>query len=103
MSAERTTGPARTPDGLNTRTFFAWSNFEVQDVARSRMLGSCGWPASSRIERIVDWATARWLVQAQVLSQQDDQYAQSKLVSEPLEYWIRAWDSGKPATSHSAA
>ena len=39
----------------------------------------------------------------QDLSQQDDQYAQSKLVSEPLEYWIRAWDSGKPATSHSAA
>jgi hypothetical protein len=33
MSAERTTGPARTPDGLNARSFFAWSNFEVQDVA----------------------------------------------------------------------
>ena len=64
---------------------------------------ACGWPASFRIARVVDWATARWLVQAQVLSQQDDQYAQSKLVSEPLEYWIRAWDSGKPATSHSAA
>jgi hypothetical protein len=48
------------------------------------MLGSCGWPASSRIACIVAWATARWLVQAQVLSQQDNQYAQSRLGSEPL-------------------
>jgi hypothetical protein len=34
--------------------------------------------------RIVDWATAKWIVQAQVLSQQDVQCAQSRLVKEPL-------------------
>jgi len=33
---------------------------------------------------IVDWATAKWIAQALVLSQQGDQCAQSRLVSEPL-------------------
>ena len=36
------------------------------------------------IARVVGWATAKLVVQAQVLSQQDDEYAQSRLVSEPL-------------------
>ena len=52
---------------------------------------------------VVGWATAQWLVQAQVLSQQDDQRAQSRLVSSRWQNWIRAWHSGEPATSHSAA
>jgi hypothetical protein len=33
MSADRTFGPAHTTNGLDARSFFAWSNFEVQDVA----------------------------------------------------------------------
>jgi hypothetical protein len=34
--------------------------------------------------RAVGWATAKLIVQALVLSQQDDQCAQSRLVSKPL-------------------
>ena len=33
MSADRTLGLARTPNGLDARSFFAWSNCEVQNVA----------------------------------------------------------------------
>jgi hypothetical protein len=33
MSAARALGPGRTPNGLDAQSFFAWSNFEVQDVA----------------------------------------------------------------------
>ena len=32
-SADAALGLARTPSGLDARSFFAWSNFEVQDVA----------------------------------------------------------------------
>ena len=35
------------------------------------------------IARVVGWATAKLIVQALVLSQQDDQCAQSRLVGEP--------------------
>ena len=34
---------------------------------------------------VVTWATAKWIVQAQLLSQQDVQCAQSRLVDKPLE------------------
>jgi hypothetical protein len=33
MAADRALGPGRTPNGLDARSFLAWSNFEVQDVA----------------------------------------------------------------------
>ena len=64
---------------------------------------SAGGRRVSQYAFVVGWATAKWIVQAQVLSQQDDQRAQSRLVSSRWKNWIRAWDSGEPATSHSAA
>ena len=52
---------------------------------------------------VVGWVTAKWIVQARVLSQQEDQCTQSRLVNSRWQNWIRARDSGESATSHSAA
>jgi hypothetical protein len=52
-----------------------------REVGRS---AAAAGPASSQSARVAIWATAKWVVQAQVLSQQDDQCAQSRLVGEPL-------------------
>ena len=64
---------------------------------------SAGGQRGSRSAVVVGWATAQWIVQARLLSQQDDQHAQSRPVSSRWQNWIRAWDSGEPVTSHSAA
>jgi len=46
-------------------------------------LGGCGWPSGSQSARVAIWAPTKRVVQARLLSQQDDQCAQSRLVSEP--------------------
>ena len=50
----------------------------------TRALGDCSWPANLPEAPCLWWATAQWDVQAHVLSQQDDECAQSKLFGEPL-------------------
>ena len=56
--------------------------FEMwREVERS---ASVGGQRVSQYTFVVGWATAKWIVQARVLSQQDDQCAQSRLVSKPL-------------------
>jgi hypothetical protein len=55
---------------------------------------SAGGQRVSRYTFVVGWATAKWIVQARVLSQQDDQCVQSRLVSEPLaklDQSLRQW------------
>jgi hypothetical protein len=79
-----TLGRARTSNGLSTQSVLRGGTLWSRMWREVRYSAAAGWSASSSIARIVDWATAKRIVQAQVPSQQDDQCAQSKLVSEPL-------------------
>src|SRR4051812_45849426 len=73
MSSDRAMGPARTPNGLDAQSFFGVeqlceSGCGVNSDAR-RLRVASGWPASPQIARVVGWATAKWVVQAQLLFQ----------------------------------
>jgi hypothetical protein len=72
---------------LSTRGLF----FRVEQLGesgcglKSGTLWLAGGQRVSPHTRVVGWATAQWFVQAQALSQQEDQCAQSRLFDKPLE------------------